>query len=88
MTGRDIIAQWLCCGGQCNRGKDDCHKLTTVSQRNRVDSCLAALADAGRVIVPGKPTQGMALAGLAAGGKTDTLADIYRAMIAAGGDDD
>ncbi len=53
-----------------------------------VRAILAALADDGRVIVPEEPTQGMALAGLAAGGKTDTLADIYRAMIAAGGDDD
>ena len=48
------------------------------------DAILAALAAAGRVIVPKEPTYEQSLAGLTAGGKTDTLRDIYCAMIAAG----
>ena len=85
MTDLDLIARALIDADPSMNGYARVH---LDAKCGAADSILAAFAKAGRMIVPREPTRLMALAGLAANGKTDTLLDIYRAMIAAGGDDD
>ena len=91
MTDRDVIAR-AAHKHLCHQDPDNNYRdwfSIPKSSKTLTDAILAALDAAGRVIVPREPTRLMALAGLAANGKTDTLSDIYSAMLAAaGGDDD
>ena len=93
MTDRDVIAQWLCCGGQCNSSVHGCNKLLTIGQRNRVGSFIAAIAAAGLGIRPLVATKEMILAamkdaerqGVATDEDSPSLyfGEVYAAMIAA-----
>ena len=82
MTDRDVIARAL-------EPRNISRPIDPAEYgKELADEVLAYLAIAGLVIVPKALTYKQSLAGLRAGGKTDTLRDIYDAMIAAAGGDD
>ena len=71
MTDRDVIARSMIWPNSDS---------TADTEAGRI---LSALAAAGLVIVPKALTYEQSLAGLRAGGKTDTLREIYGAVISA-----
>jgi len=75
---RDVIADWLCDAARKNGFEHEHGKSTN----DYADAILAALAEAGLVIVPREPTELMLLAGVSASVR-QRVSSIYRAMVEA-----